>query len=79
MDRRLRNLVDSLREKGLLEGKVVVIPETDQSRQVHKDVTKYLENLRKFEAASRKVNIVVGGDGCSYCHPATIHNYPNYC
>lgn len=46
--------------------------------KLHEDVTEFLYNLHKFEAASRKVDILVGGNGCGYCHPENLHAYPNY-
>jgi len=75
---KLSELRKNLNEKGLL-GKVVVISETPESRQVHQDVTQYLGKLRQFEEASKRVDIMVGGSDCAYCHPATVHHYPNYC
>jgi hypothetical protein len=75
---RLNILLRDLGKKGLL-GKAVIIPETEHSRQVHQDVTQYLDSLKQFEADSKRVDIIVGGTDCAYCHPATVHHYPNYC
>jgi hypothetical protein len=77
MNKRLRQLVDSLKEDGL--DKTITILKTPESRQTHKDVDQFLDNLDEFEEASIKVHILVYGNGCSYCHHENVHSYPNYC
>jgi hypothetical protein len=77
-DERLRKLLTGLKERGLL-GKVVVIQESDESRQRHEEINQYLADLKRFEDESRRRgrDIIVGGSGCGYCH--SVHHYPNYC
>jgi hypothetical protein len=67
------DLTDSLIEiakRNGLEVIAVVVPETPEFLNRDREISEYLEKLRRFEAASRKVNIVVGGDGCGYCKRA---------
>ncbi len=63
------SLVELCRKRGI-EVKTVVIPETPESLGRDREISEYLENLRRFEEASRRVNFVVGGDGCGYCNQA---------
>lgn len=40
---------------------------------IEKEIYDYLENLKRFEEESRKVNIRIGGNNCGYCNPAYSH------
>ena len=57
-------MIDAARKAGIPVLEPVII-------QLHyEDIREYLENLHRFEQASRKVNIRVGGDNCGYCRRA---------